>query len=291
MVGSSRWGFHGVSGFAHGTSCASDEASEWPCEYGGVAAEARRRVGLDGPANFRDLGGYPAGTRFLRRGRVFRSDSLSHMSDSDVRRVVDELGVATVVDLRAGHEVETYGHGPLGAAGVVVHHMPIADETRRDRVERPPDAPDPATLTLDAIYLIMLDHYADRFVGVLRMLADEAKHPIVFHCAAGKDRTGIVAALLLSVLGVDDETIAADYALTSEHIEELLERHRERAETEGAPVEVSDAFLAAEVAVMRNLLVEMRNRYGSAEAYLEAHGLEPEAVAALRASLLTGTRS
>jgi protein tyrosine/serine phosphatase len=169
--------------------------------------------------------------------------------------------------------------------------MPIADETRPDRVERPPDAPDPATLTLDAIYLIMLDRYADRFVGVLRMLADDAKHPVVFHCAAGKDRTGLVAALLLSVLGVDDETIAADYALTSEHIEELLDRHRARAEADGNPVEVSDAFFAAEVAVMRKVLVEMRNRYGSAEAYLEAHGLEPAAVAALRASLLTDTRS
>lgn len=254
-----------------------------------MTAEPVRRVGLDGPANFRDLGGYAAGNRVLRRGRVFRSDSLSAMSDADVRRVVDELGVVTVVDLRAGHEVETYGHGPLGAAGVVVHHMPIADETRPDRVERPPDAPDPASLTLDAIYLIMLDRYADRFVGVLRMLADAATHPVVFHCAAGKDRTGIVAALLLSVLGVDDDAIAADYALTSEHIEELLDRHRVRAEADGNPVEVSDAFLAAEVAVMRNLLAGMRARYGSAEAYLESHGLEPEAVAALRASLLADT--
>jgi protein-tyrosine phosphatase len=252
-----------------------------------VTGKELRRVGLDGPANFRDLGGYRAGTRVLRRGRVFRSDSLSHLSDADVRRIVDELGVVTVVDLRAGHEVETYGHGPLGAAGVVVHHLPIADETRPDRVERPPDAPDPASLTLDAIYLIMLDRYADRFVGVLRMLAAVAEHPVVFHCAAGKDRTGIVAALLLSVLGVDDEVIAADYALTSEHIEELLDRHQARAEADGKPVEVSDPFLAAEIEVMRNLLVGMRARYGSAEAYLESHGLEPEALAVLRAALLT----
>ncbi len=244
-------------------------------------------MGLDGPANFRDLGGYAAGNQVLRRGRVFRSDSLSAMSAADVRRVVDELGLVTVVDLRAGHEVETYGHGPLGAAGVVVHHMPIADETRPDRVERPPDAPDPAKLTLDEIYLIMLDRYADRLVGVLRMLAEVAAHPVVFHCAAGKDRTGIVAALLLSVLGVDDDVIAADYALTSEHIEELLDRHRERAEADGNPVEVSDAFLVAEVAVMRNLLVGMRARYGSAAGYLESHGLEPHAVVALRAALLT----
>ena len=251
-----------------------------------MPAEPVRRIGLDGPANFRDLGGYRAGSQRLRRGRVFRSDSLSRMSESDVRRVVDELGVVTVVDLRAAHEVESYGHGPLGSEGVVVHHLPIADETRPERIERPADAPDPSTLTLDTIYLLMLERYAERFVGVLRTLADTTTHPIVFHCAAGKDRTGIVAALLLALLGVDDETIAADYALTAEHVDELVARHRAQADATGTVVEVDDAFLAAEATVMRNVLTEMRARYGSAEAYLQAHGLEPEASAALRASLL-----
>jgi protein-tyrosine phosphatase len=251
-----------------------------------VSAENVRRVGLEGPANFRDLGGYRAGARRLKRGRVFRSDSLSRMTESDVRHVVDELGVVTVVDLRAGHEVEEYGHGPLGSEGVVVHHLPIADETRPERIERPVDAIDPSSMTLDAIYLIMLDRYADRFVGVLRTLADATKHPIVFHCAAGKDRTGLVAALLLSLLGVDDETVAADYALSAEHIDELIDRHRAQAATAGRKVEVNDALLAADADVMRAVLAEVRERFGSAEAYLESHGLEPEAVAALRVSLL-----
>jgi protein-tyrosine phosphatase len=247
-----------------------------------VTAEAPRRIELDGPANFRDLGGYPTLDGRLRRGRVFRSDSLSRLSTDDVRELVDGLGLVTVVDLRAGHEVETYGHGPLGSHGVVVHHLPIADETRAEHVERPPDAPDPATMTLDEIYVLMLDRYADRFVRVLRALADERSHPIVFHCAAGKDRTGIVAALLLSVLGVDDELIAADYAVTAEHIDELLERHRAQADSGAAPVEVGDAFLAAEIDVMRRTLRELRERHGGAEQYLEAHGLEPDALAALR---------
>jgi len=251
-----------------------------------VSAAPAPRIELDGPANFRDLGGYHAGERRLRTGRVFRSDSLSRLSAGDVSRLVDDLGLVTVVDLRAGHEVETYGHGPLGERGVVVHHLPIADETRPDRVERPADAPDPSTMALDEIYGLMLDRYAPRFVGVLRALADEGAHPIVFHCAAGKDRTGLVAALLLSLLGVDDETIAADYARTSEHIDELLERHRAQSEAEGSPVEVSDAFLRAEVDVMRRTLAGLRDAHGSAEAYLEANGLEPEAIAALRAALL-----
>src|SRR6185503_12129390 len=116
------------------------------------------------------------------------------------------------------------------------------------------------TMTLDRIYLLMLDRYAERFVGVMRTLADDTNHPIVFHCAAGKDRTGLVAALLLSLLGVDDEIVAADYALTSEHIDELLERHRTQADATGEAVEVDDAFLAAEALVMRTVLAEMRER-------------------------------
>jgi protein tyrosine/serine phosphatase len=250
-----------------------------------------RRVELDGPANFRDLGGYPAGRARLRRGRVFRSDSLSRLSDSDVRHLVDELGIVTVVDLRAGHEVETYGHGPLGERGVVVHHLPIADETRADHVERPADAPDPATMTLDEIYVLMLDRYADRFVRVLRALADEGAHPIVFHCAAGKDRTGLVAALLLSVLGVDDETIAFDYAVTAEHIDDLLERHRAQAAAGSEPVEVTDAYHAAEFDVMWRTLAALRERHGGAEPYLTAHGFEADAVVTLRRTLLESAAS
>jgi protein-tyrosine phosphatase len=257
-----------------------------PCEYDPVTADAPRRIELEGPANFRDLGGYPAAGGRLRRGRVFRSDSLSRLSDADVRHLVDELGLVTVVDLRAGHEVETYGHGPLGTHGVVVHHLPIADETRADHVERPPDAPDPAAMTLDQIYVLMLDRYADRFVRVVRALADEQSHPIVFHCAAGKDRTGIVAALLLSLLGVDDDIIAADYAVTAEHIDELLERHRAQSEAGDSPVEVSDAFHSAELDVMRRTLRELRRRHGDAVQFLETHGLEPGAVEALRRALV-----
>jgi protein-tyrosine phosphatase len=251
-----------------------------------VPADAPHHIELDGPANFRDLGGYPAAGGRLRRGRVFRSDSLSRLSPGDVRHLVDELGIVTVVDLRAPHEVETYGHGPLGSHGVAVHHLPIADETRSDHVERAADAPDPARMTLDEIYVLMLDRYAERFVRVLRALADERAHPIVFHCAAGKDRTGLVAALLLSVLGVDAETIAADYAVTAEHIDELLERHRAQSEAGGVPIEVSDAFHAAELDVMRRTLVELRRRHGGALPYLERHGLEAGAVAALRRALV-----
>lgn len=243
-----------------------------------------RHIRLDGPANFRDLGGYPTvDGRQLRAGRVFRSDSLSHMSADDVRRVAEELGVVTVVDLRARHEVETFGHGPLGTRGVVVHHLPIVDETRRSATDEPID---PATLGLDRIYALMLDRFGDRFAAVLRIVANPANQPVVFHCAAGKDRTGLTAALLLGAVGVDDDTIAADYAITAEHMDELLLRHRARGPEGNEHSAVPPSLFAAEASVMRAVLAGLRVTHGSAAGYLVAHGLEPDAIASLRASLL-----
>jgi protein-tyrosine phosphatase len=251
-----------------------------------------RHIRLDGPANFRDLGGYPTvDGRRLRSGRVFRSDSLSHMSDDDVRHVAEELGVVTAVDLRARHEVETFGHGPLGTRGVIVHHLPIVDETRREHAEGAADGAaqeriDPATMGLDRIYALMLGRFGDRFVAVLRIVADPVNQPVVFHCAAGKDRTGLTAALLLGALGVDDDVIAADYAITAEHMDELLLRHRARAEVSSEMAEVSESLFAAEASVMRAVLADLRATHGSAADYLLAHGLEPAAIDALRTSLL-----
>lgn len=246
-----------------------------------------RKIELEGPANFRDLGGYPtADGHHLRSGRVFRSDSVSHMSESDIAHVVDVLGLLTVVDLRSPHEVETYGHGPLGAAGVTVHHQPIIDEVRPGKIERDPDAPPPGTMTVDQVYLSMLDRYGARFAGVLRIIADPANQPVVFHCAAGKDRTGIVAALLLSVLGVDDGIVAADYALTEEHMGELIARHQARANAANEFAEVGQSYFKIDADSMRAVLDGLRAQHGSIGAYLLAQGLEPESIAALRSELV-----
>src|SRR3954453_13833403 len=107
---------------------------------------------LDGPANFRDLGGYrTARGGVTRRGRLFRSDSLSYLSDRDVAALRDELGVRTVIDLRAGHEGEEYGHGPLAAHARQLH-LPIVDQTREPPTPRRLIRRAPKFQTLDEIY-------------------------------------------------------------------------------------------------------------------------------------------
>lgn len=250
---------------------------------------------MDGPANFRDLGGYTgAGGRVVRVGRVFRSDSLSYMSDADVRHCVDVLGLRTVVDLRAGHEVDEFSHGPLEATGVRFLHRPVLDETRRDRIERDPDAPPREPMSPGAIYLFMLEQYGDRLAAAFGDVADPANHPVVFHCAAGKDRTGLVAALVLGVLGVDDETIVADYVLTESNMPLLVERHRAAAVARGATVEVGDPHFVAEAAAMHSVLDGLRERHArtgpdprtGVEGFLLDHGLDRAVLDALRAELL-----
>lgn len=218
----------------------------------------------------------------MRTGRLFRSDSLASVSDTDVRYIVDTLALRTAVDLRAGHEVDDHPHRLLVDAGVVVHHRPIVDETRR----RPDDAP-VLPRRLDEAYALMLERFGDRFAAVVELLADGDGHPVVFFCAGGKDRTGLVAALVLGALGVADEEIAADYALTADNLPLLLERNRARAAARGVDPEVTEhELLLAEAATMLAVLEQVRAEHGSVEGYLERHGLDPGAGEALRAGLL-----
>jgi protein-tyrosine phosphatase len=241
-----------------------------------------RLVPLDGPANFRDLGGYETdhGKR-VRSGLVFRSDSLSFMSEEDVRHVTEVLGLRTVIDLRAGKEVEQFTHGPLESLPVTVWHMPIVDETRNDASAWA----NGEIVSLDDLYLMMLERFGHRFVAVLDIIAAGDTQPVVFHCAAGKDRTGLVAMLLLGILGVDPEIIAADYALTDARMPVLLERHQARL-AEGQAAEVAQQKWAVDATAMRAVVDRLVAEHGSIERYVVAHGLAVDALDRLRASLL-----
>jgi protein-tyrosine phosphatase len=248
---------------------------------------ADRLVPLDGPANFRDIGGYETDRgQLVRTGRVFRSDSLSYMSDEDVVHVTEVLGLRTVIDLRAGHEVEKFTHGPLEQLPVAVWHVPIVDETRRENTGHDATAwSNGQIIPLDELYLLMLNRFGHRFIAVLDLIAASDTQPVVFHCAAGKDRTGLVAMLILGLLGVDPDVIAADYALTDGRMPVLLERHQARAD-DGGVAEIAKQHYAVDAEAMRAVIDRVIEDHGSVEGYVRAHGLTPEAVASLRASLL-----
>ena len=141
-------------------------------------------------------------------GAVFRSDSLHRLTTADLK-VMEPLRLRTVIDMRSSSELRLQGCYPL-ANEVAYHHVPwYEDETRPFKLSKPGDpAPD-----LASAYLDLARACGPALASVLDLIAD-ADHAVVFHCVAGKDRTGIVAGLVLAVLGVPDASIASDYHLT-----------------------------------------------------------------------------
>jgi protein-tyrosine phosphatase len=245
-----------------------------------------RLVDLDGPANFRDLGGVATEDGgVVRTGRVFRSDSLSYLSGQDVERLRDQLGVRTVIDLRAGHEVEDYGHGPLDVH-VRQLHMPIVDQTREPALPPRKERKAWKFQTLDQIYTFMLDEYAVRFAAVLAVIAEPENQPVVFHCAAGKDRTGLVSALILGLCGVPDSAIVADFAFTESRMSTIVARHAAHAEANDTEAEVAGQVHGAQAATMSTVLDVLRAEHGSIEAYVVQAGLPTDLVDQLRAELV-----
>jgi protein-tyrosine phosphatase len=252
-----------------------------------------RRVPLEGSANFRDIGGYPtaAGGR-VRRGVVFRSGSLDELSADDVP-VLRSLGVCAVADLR--REPERAEVTPLWfeASGIAVTQLPIGTRVAhlRSIAERmvAGEIADFGTEDMVGIYTTLLTHYSAEFGAVARLIASSEGATVV-HCTAGKDRTGVAVALLLSFLGVDDATVAEDYALSQQHYSmPLLTELEVRFAELDADLDRVRAFFEAQPAAMLGLLADLRARFGGAAEYLAGPaGVSPEDLARLRERLLDG---
>ena len=177
-----------------------------------------RHVDLEGCHNFRDLGGYPTRDgRQLRWRVLFRSDALHHLTPADVARLRGEIGLGDVVDLRSSGEIAIDGRGRLAAEDVRIHHLPLFDG------EGTVSADLGARITLCDRYFLMTEHAKRPIARVIQTLA-EAEGPAVYHCAAGKDRTGVISAVLLGLLGVADELIVADYAATRKNLDAIVAR-------------------------------------------------------------------
>ncbi|HEU4430595.1 MAG TPA: tyrosine-protein phosphatase [Myxococcota bacterium] len=179
---------------------------------------AERRLPLEGPRNFRDLGGYPTHDgRRVRWGQVFRADSLAELSEGDIG-YLERLGLARVIDLRGDGEISERPNRLAGRSGFAYLQLPIGEsDLAPAEWARKFEAGEFGEI--DASWLVRgyqrtLDERAQRVGGVLRELAAHPS-PAVFHCTAGKDRTGVVAALLLLALGVPREVVIGDYSLTA----------------------------------------------------------------------------
>ena len=192
-------------------------------------------IALAGACNVRDLGGLrTVDGRVTRSGVLLRSDNLQDLTAADVQ-VLLELGVRTVLDLRTADEVESTGPGPLRAVAVVHRHLdliPHGFEPRTDSHDPPGQSlveraiPDETAgeHAMDHFYLDYVRDAPEQVAEALRTLADPGSGTVVVHCAAGKDRTGVICALALSLVGVRRQEVVADYLRTDERIAAVRER-------------------------------------------------------------------
>jgi protein-tyrosine phosphatase len=222
-----------------------------------------------GSHNVRDLGGLTTSDgRTVRRGRVFRSDypAFAELDESAVRA----LGLRSVVDLRRAAEA-SFECVSWEDHGVAYHRCPLSGGAKS---------------SWDAPYQAYLSHRPETVVEAVRQVTAVEGHPVLFHCAAGKDRTGTVAALVLSVLGVAEEDIVADYVLTEEGLAPIMERLA----TVGPYVDMlrgstyDDHLPRAEH--MRTFLQWLAEEQGGASRWLTDHGLDADRLDAFRDAML-----
>ncbi len=249
-----------------------------------LASDPVRLVALEAVHNFRDLGGYATTDGRTTKWRtLFRADGLYRLTPGDIE-VLEPLGLKTVIDLRSDAELDERGRFPVDVHPVVFHHLPIVDATWAD-LERPKYERDEDFLIW--AYQEMLTVGAPRFALAFDALAETDALPAVFHCAAGKDRTGLLAALLLGALGVSHDDIVADYVLTVEGMARFqIWAAREWPEWAERMASMPPAFHAALPDAMRHIVDELCAEHGTIRNYVRSIGVSDNTLARLESVLL-----
>jgi protein-tyrosine phosphatase len=240
-----------------------------------------RAVVFSSVFNVRDLGGLPTlDGRVVRRGRVFRADGVDRLDGEDLE-VARALGLRTVIDLRTFGEVERRAF-PHDLVTVAWHHLPILEGMWSEQDLVPTNG---AVEFLRERYLDMLVEGRDSIARAVELVADEG--PVLFHCAAGKDRTGVLAAVVLGLLGVGPDVIADDYHLSAAAMDDFVDwlagTHPDWVD---AMTNQPPEYLAAPPEAMFGFLTEVDRRHGSMEALATALGVRDDVIERLRANLL-----
>ena len=244
---------------------------------------AQRHHPFEGCFNFRDIGGYPTqdGHR-VRWGRYFRTGRQDRMTPSDLRTLAS-LGIKTQIDLRKPEEVQDQGRGPLEEMGATYHNFAVIPDGGTDQLNN---------LVGDSgisgkRYLAYLEFGTDVWLRMFDVFASDQHHPILLHCTAGKDRTGVSTAFLLSVLGVKRSLIEADYALTNHDVNRQADFIEQ---TDGFPAGMDRAAMVIAAGVpeqaIGDFLDGLEHRWGGALEYLRSIGVSDAMMAAVRSNFL-----
>ena len=238
-----------------------------------------RHLGLAGTYNLRDTGGYRTLDGRTTRWRTFlRSDSL-HRVPLMAQTTLLNYGVRTVIDLRRSDELHVAPNVFASSSEIVYHHLSLLADTLPERKVAPRSLPD--------IYRMILEQRQEPLRQILATLAAPGGLPAIVHCTAGKDRTGLIVALLLGLVGVPAATIVEDYALSSQYLgDPYLEEARQRAAHHGIPWKWYQHTIICPPEFMHTTLQYIDERHGGIVAYVRSIGLSQEQCARLRYALV-----
>jgi len=241
-----------------------------------------RKIHLEVAHNVRHLGGHPtAGGHDTKAFDLIRGGSLHELTEAG-QTAFAGLGVKVVVDFRSEVEHERYPTPDLSAHDITIIEAPVFEtDASPGALARQDSFPGHA-----AIYRQFLTEGGGAYRTLFETIAT-ASGPVLFHCAVGKDRTGVAAALLLELAGVPDEHLVADYALSTSELEPVVEERMERFEEYGISVETGRMMMAAPPRDMELTLDFIRGRWGSAAGYMGALGLSPSTIEAVRSRMLS----
>jgi protein-tyrosine phosphatase len=239
-----------------------------------------RHLILEGGYNVRDLGGYPTEDGRLTQWKtLLRSGNLDKLSPTAQQNLID-YGVKTIIDLRDESEVEGWPNVFERSTLVVYRHLPlIGNGLSQDEVWKAKSANYQTLKDLYAIYL----QDCQRQIGTIVSAITDSEGCTLFHCYAGKDRTGIIAALILRTMGVSPDVIAEDYALTEEQIKHLHTSWLQWATENGQDMARFEEEISAKAATMMGLLETITQEYGDAQGYLARCSVSESQIERLRA--------
>ncbi len=256
---------------------------------------ADRRLPLLGAANFRDIGGYrTVDQRQVRWGRLYRAEALAGLTDSDLA-TVGKLGLKTLCDFRGVTERAAAPDKLPSSVTLSIAGLPIESGAGRGDAMKMLGVAlkgDPAALdaTMSALYIQMAEeHGKDAFGPFITLAADTKNLPMVYHCTAGKDRTGIATALILRVLGVPEKMVVADYSQSNLAYDSLMKQVRGNPQLAalGVSPERLGPLMGVNPVWLTNALRHIETKYGSVENYLTtACGVEKKTLDSLRKTLL-----
>ncbi len=235
-----------------------------------------RHISLPGTFNLRDVGGYPASGGTTRWRTLLRSDGLHRLDDAG-RAALAALNIQTVIDLRTQEEAELAPSALGELLGARRRHIPVINGTAFNTL-----APE-----LSAVYRYMVHERGTTITAAISRLCAAGALPGLVHCSAGKDRTGMLVALILAAIGVEDDVIAADYALSRTYLlaEPTAAIRQVRAST-GLGQRLDLELMGSPPEIILTALAEVRGQAGSVTGYLLRHGLTEAELDTLRAALI-----